>query len=149
MHRAPLQGISVKYENYILACEIVYGQSIMGFSGTDKIPMIKISMAAPMLVPSARKLLENGFVLWNEACLNMLTYESNIQFVLRYMIDADIVGGSWVKCPSDAYSLVPEDQKTSRCQIEGVISYQKLISLGAVGEWDKIAPLRIMSFGML
>ena len=127
MHRAPLQGIHVRYENYVLDAEIVYRQSIMGYSGKEKLPMIKISLAAPMLVPSARKLLEAGFVMWNNVCLNMLTYESNIQFVLRYMIDKDIVGASWIRCPGGTYNIVPKAEQVSRCQIEATIGFVILL----------------------
>lgn len=121
MHQIPLPGIHVKYENYILDTKIVMRRSIMGYHGTKNVPMIKISVAAPMIVPSVRKLLEAGF-LYKNNLLNMLTYESNIQFVLRYMIDVGMVGASWIKCPKTHYSVVPFDEKISRCQIEITIA---------------------------
>ena len=147
MQRAPMQGVHVRYENYILHCEIVHKQSIMGYNPRKTVPMIRISLAAPMLVPSARKLLEAGFVMWRDAPLNMLTYESNVLFVLRYMIDQDLVGASWIQCPAGSYKEVPEASRVSRCQIEAVVGFDKLVSLGAEGEWDGIAPLRVLSFG--
>lgn len=122
MHQVSLPGIYVKYENYILNVSIVHRRSIMGYSGEKNIPFLKISLAAPMIVPGARKLLEAGFLFKNNL-LTMLTYESNIQFVLRYMIDQDIVGASWIKCPAATYSVVPFDEQTSRCQIEVTIAY--------------------------
>ncbi len=34
------------------------------------------------------------------------TYESNVLFVMRYMVDNDIVGASWVELPCGSYSVV-------------------------------------------
>lgn len=34
------------------------------------------------------------------------TYESNVLFVMRYMVDHDIVGASWVELPSGTYTVV-------------------------------------------
>ncbi len=33
----------------------------------------------------------------------MLTFESNVVFVMRYMVDAKIVGANWVTLPAGAY----------------------------------------------
>ena len=51
------------------------------------------------------------------------TFESNIQFALRFMIDKDIVGASWVKCPAGKYKLIDENKKQSQCQIELIMKF--------------------------
>lgn len=78
------------------------------------------------------------------------------------MIDRSIVGCSWITVPAGKYTLTPEP--TSTCQIEVDVAYQihfydqkfvltllrydNFIAHPAEGEWSKIAPLRILSFGM-
>lgn len=47
------------------------------------------------------------------------TYESKINFPLRYMIDNEIVGMSWVEVPKEKYTLMKN--KISHCQIEVTI----------------------------
>jgi DNA polymerase delta subunit 1 len=49
------------------------------------------------------------------------TYESKINFPLRYMIDNEIVGMSWVELPGSKYTLIKH--KISNCQIEVTIKY--------------------------
>lgn len=50
----------------------------------------------------------------------------------------------WVEAPANRYQLV--SNKQSNCQIEAEVSYRDLISHKPVGEWSKMAPLRILSF---
>ena len=51
-------------------------------------------------------------------------------------------------CPNTGFTVVGGNQRQpiSKCQIEFDISYEDLISHPAEGEWQKIAPLRILSF---
>lgn len=51
---------------------------------------------------------------------------------------------SWVEAPATKYRLV--DRKQSNCQIEAEVSYRDLMAHKPVGEWSKMAPLRILSF---
>lgn len=53
---------------------------------------------------------------------------------------------SWVEAPASKYQLVPESQRQSNCQIEAEIDYRDLVAHKPVGEWSKMAPLRILSF---
>lgn len=50
----------------------------------------------------------------------------------------------WVEAPATKYQYV--HNKHSNCQIEAEISYHDLIAHKPVGEWSKMAPLRILSF---
>lgn len=51
---------------------------------------------------------------------------------------------SWVEAPAGRYKLVTDKQ--SNCQIEAEMSYRDLIAHKPIGEWSKMAPLRILSF---
>ena len=53
-----------------------------------------------LCVPLSAAILEQGVPL---DCLDgnaksFQTYESNVLFALRFMVDTDIVGGNWVRC---------------------------------------------------
>ena len=44
-----------------------------------------------------------------------VTYESNLPFALRFMIDNDIVGMQWIKIPQNKYKIRTEQTKVSTC----------------------------------
>ena len=48
----------------------------------------------------------------------MTTFESNIVFVLRFMIDTKVVGMNWIEVPAGKYKITPENKKRSSCQLE-------------------------------
>ncbi|KAG5647896.1 hypothetical protein DXG03_007820 [Asterophora parasitica] len=81
--------------------------------------------------------------LFNDA---VATFESNIAYTLRFMIDTKVVGMNWIEVPAGKYGLVSEGQKSSHCQIEMVVKWNAFISHAPEGTWQKIAPLRILSF---
>lgn len=67
------------------------------------------------------------------------TYESNIPFILRFMIDtgvrvvecflrrgpilSQVVGMNWIEVPAGKYSLLKGNSKKSHCQIELSVRY--------------------------
>lgn len=53
---------------------------------------------------------------------------------------------SWVEAKGGKYKLIPDRERQSNCQIEAECTYLDLIAHEPVGEWSKMAPLRIMSF---
>lgn len=44
-----------------------------------------------------------------------MTYESNVLFALRFMIDCNIVGGNWIELPAGKYKTA---KSSSYCQLE-------------------------------
>jgi DNA polymerase delta subunit 1 len=72
------------------------------------------------------------------------TFESNIEYTLRFMIDADVVGMNWLEAPAGKYKL--REKPTSCCQVELEIEWDQLQSHLPEEQWSKIAPLRILSF---
>ena len=102
-------------------------------------------------------------------------FEANIDFEIRFMVDTGIVGCNWIELPAGKYSLrsqshnlqnvtngvcpntgftIAESGEASgnrlppqtKCQIEIDVSFKDLVSHPVEGEWQKIAPLRILSF---
>lgn len=91
-------------------------------------------------------IVEQGLSLgWLGCTLVGPTYESNIPYALRYMIDSSIVGGSWVELPADKYTLVPPAAQQSHCQLEAHVNFSSVISHPCEGEWSRLAPFRILS----
>ena len=74
------------------------------------------------------------------------TYESNIPFVMRFMVDTHMTGVNWIELPAGKWSLRTRGDHISTSQIECDIFYQDLISHTPEGSWSHIAPLRILSF---
>ncbi|KAJ9506485.1 hypothetical protein QJQ45_019412 [Haematococcus lacustris] len=120
---------------------------------TSKRDFIKIVMALPNLVTPCRSLVEGGLALPSGVHLPACTsYESNVLFAMRFMVDTGVVGGSWVELPAGSYVVLPTPQ--TYCQIEVHVRYDKLIAhpaegkwqpTPAPGEWSRIAPFRVLS----
>lgn len=132
-------------DNYVLSVEIVQKASVRGFHNNELYPFFKITLALPKHVPGARDILENdGVQLPGIGMKTFLTYESNIAFVLRFMIDKGIVGVGWIELKANTY-ILPKTPSSS-CQIEVDVCHDQIIAHKPDGDWIKVAPLRILSF---
>lgn len=84
-----------------------------------------------ILVISFAGILEQGIHIDS---LNMsrtfTTFESNVLFALRFMIDHDVVGGNWVELPAGHHTFQgpSHDHKLSHCQLEAHIHCSKVVS---------------------
>jgi DNA polymerase delta subunit 1 len=61
-------------------------------------------------------ILERGITMEGLGSKSFLTYESNILFALRFMIDCNIVGGNWLEVPAGKYRKAARIM--SYCQLE-------------------------------
>ena len=119
----------------ILEVQQIESASIYGYSKA-KVPFFKVYLPSPRLIPTLRGILERE---------GSTTFESNIPFALRFMIDRNISGCNWIECPSGCYSM--NEKKDSSCQLEVNVAYTKLVSHPPIdGPFSKSAPLRILSF---
>jgi len=75
-----------------------------------------------------------------------ITYESNMPYALRFMIDIGLQGMSWLRIQPGDYKIRPVNERTSNCQIEIDTKFDKIIALPSEGDYLKMAPLRILSF---
>ncbi|CAM9460494.1 unnamed protein product [Chrysoparadoxa australica] len=123
-------------------------QSIFGYHFGQTRDFLKIYVAAPTLVPKVKAIFHAGAV--NTQGFGMVhaptVFESNVPFVLRFMVDTEMQGASWAELPAASYSLRADKDQVSRCQIEADIYYQHIVCHPCEGEWMKMAPLRIISF---
>ena len=153
----------------VLAVEIFQRCSMYGFHYNKMFPFLKITLASPKLVAPARRLISSVNIP-PFGQVSYLSFESNIEFEVRFMVDTGVVGCNWIECPPGKYKLRKPIQYqngmevcpntgfttigkgarggsvTSKCQIELDISWEDFVSHPAEGEWQKIAPLRILSF---
>lgn len=75
----------------VLRVELVHRQSIWGYKPDGaQTHFLKISMALPPLVATARGILEAGLVLGEHGRRTFATYESNIAYVLRLMVSTSL-----------------------------------------------------------
>ncbi|TFK74920.1 hypothetical protein BDN72DRAFT_832633 [Pluteus cervinus] len=138
-----LAGIS----GVVVKVEIIHRRSIMGYMGDNKVPFLTITLTEPRHVPKVRGLFEGGECKFRDLWAGpAATYESNIIFILRFMIDTKLVGMNWVEVPPGKYEVVEGSAKKSACQIEITMRYDAFISHAPDGVWSEIAPLRILSF---
>lgn len=143
-------------QSAVLAVDMVSRESIYGYHGNRKIPFLKITVALPRLIAPAKRLLEQGFTCPGYLQHGFLSYESNIDFEVRFMVDSDVVGCNWIEVPAKKYQLrhrnntsnadIRHPAHTSRCQIELDVSWEDFVSHVPEGEWSKVAPLRILSY---
>jgi DNA polymerase delta subunit 1 len=99
----------------------------------------------PKYISKAKGVLESGsFSMRGYPSLALAPFESNISYVLRFMIDHKVTGANWIELPAGKWRR--RYDKVSTAQIEVDILASDLISHAPDGEWSKIAPLRILSF---
>lgn len=73
---------------------------------------LKIYVAHPKFVASVRTLIERGMKIdpshnhpSGQCCLSETTFESNVLYALRFMIDNEIGGMTWVKIPKGKWEM--------------------------------------------
>jgi len=137
----------------VLSIRVVEKASLMGYH-PQNVKFLKIYVALPKQVATLRNIMEQGITMPGGRQQSFLTYESNIDFVLRFMFDCQIVGCNWIELPQGQYTIRraqgtyhnPALALSSQCQIEADIAYTKLVSHPVENQWQQIAPLRILSF---
>lgn len=72
-------------------------------------------------------ILDRGIQIDGLGMKSFQTYESNIVFALRFMVDRDIVGGNWIEVPTGKYKK--NARTLSYCQLEFHCLYPHLRSL--------------------
>ncbi|KAG5854660.1 DNA polymerase delta catalytic subunit-like [Anguilla anguilla] len=159
LNSAVLKDMRSNKENLsvtVLAVDITRKESMYGYHGNRPLDFLRITMATPRLIAPAKRLLEQGFKFGPFPTQSYASFEANIDFEIRFMVDSDVVGCCWIELPAGKYR-VREDKttgevdsrhpsKVSLCQYEVDVGWTDLVSHPAEGEWQRIAPLRVLSF---
>ena len=76
----------------VQAVDIAMKQSLYGYRGDQKSPFVKVTLGDPKDVPKARSKVETGFSIpgFERICRAETTYESNLAYLLRFMIDRKV-----------------------------------------------------------
>ncbi|CCI41600.1 unnamed protein product [Albugo candida] len=131
----------------IIGLEVVRNlKSIYGFQFDIEMTVWKLYVSMPAFVPKVRTLLENGVSLPDVGFRSYQTYESNVPFLLRFMIDKEIQGCNWLQAAKGMYSMRSAIEKQSSCQLELDVAFTDLNSHAPTGHWSKLAPFRVLSF---
>lgn len=144
-----LESNLAQHQAAIHSVQMVMRENLFGFQGNQKSPYLKITVTDPKFINRLRTAIESGNAnykgLWKVADGGILTFDS-IQYVLRFMIDTKISGMSWVSVNAGKYTVIPERDRHSTCQIEAFCHYRDIIAHPIDGDWAKMAPLRVLSF---
>ncbi|KAI9717254.1 MAG: DNA-directed DNA polymerase delta [Chrysothrix sp. TS-e1954] len=147
--KASLETQLAQPQHAIQSVQVVMRENLFGFQGNQKSPYLKITVTDPKYINRLRTSIESGSAnykgMWSGAEGGIMTFDS-IQYVLRFMIDCNISGMSWVEVPATKYLVMPDRDRHSNCQIEAFVHYRDLVAHPADGEWAKMAPLRVLSF---
>lgn len=152
----------------VMSVEMVQKCSMYGFHSNKLFKFLQVTLALPKFLAPAKRLLENGITLPHSGTKWFQVFETNIEYEIRFMVDNKVLGCNWIECPPGKYRLRGVagyahssadlgnsgfsvygkcgPTPISKCQIELDISYEDFISHPAEGEWQKIAPVRILSF---
>ncbi len=134
---------SGQQNNLVKEIEIVEKTNV--FMYTDKIESyLKIVLYQPKNVATLRDYFEKNLT-YQGIPFERTTYESKINFPLRFMIDRNVVGMSWIRVKHNKYKIINNNDKISHCQIEAWCDVNDVEPLSTQGEYSKIAPLRILS----
>ena len=133
---------------FIRSIELVRDkQSLMYFQEGKTSTFVKVTVTLPNMVATARGIMEKQGVMvpgLYASAMTFQTFESNVLYTLRFMVDGGVVGGNWLELPAGGYKI-RESQKQSMCQYEIDVVYDKVISHPPEGQYSKLAPFRILS----
>ncbi|KAI9631484.1 hypothetical protein KEM48_014308 [Puccinia striiformis f. sp. tritici PST-130] len=120
--------------------------SLWGYTGDSQSPFLQVVLTDFKHLSRVKNAFERGEVNFREMFTACTTFESNIAYTLRFMIDKKVTGMNWLEVPPGSYTLRKDSEKASNCQIELDASSESLISHAPEGEWSKMAPFRVLSY---
>uniref|UniRef100_A0A0G4I0X9 DNA polymerase n=1 Tax=Chromera velia CCMP2878 TaxID=1169474 RepID=A0A0G4I0X9_9ALVE len=138
-------GADKRMRKRVLAVEVMKKESLMHYTGQGASDFFRVTVALPKMVATCRGIIERGLTVKGHR-MPEVSYETNVPFALRFMIDTDVSGGNWCEAVAGKYFMRPPSQHMSSCQIEVDLWYSDLTSHKAEGDWMHLAPLRVLSF---
>ncbi|CAG9858096.1 unnamed protein product [Phyllotreta striolata] len=128
----------------VLMVEQVQGKSLVGYLGDEDKTFAKITVAVPKLVAAAKRIITTVTFYQPLASHTFFTYESNVDFETRFMVDTHILGCCWIELPAGKW-FQRSATSVSRCQIEVDVSWSDFIVHAPEGEWASVAKFRVHS----
>ncbi|KAJ8253632.1 hypothetical protein COCON_G00202440 [Conger conger] len=87
----------------VLAVDVTHKENLYGFRGIQPQDFLRITVATPRLIAAAKRLLEQGFKFGPFPAQKYATFEANIDFEIRFMVDSAVVGCCWIQLPAGRY----------------------------------------------
>jgi DNA polymerase delta subunit 1 len=135
----------VENGKFVVRIERGVGRSMCGYHcGRPLSVFYKFVMAHPAHVAVARDCFEFANSAITERPIK--TYEANVPFELRWMIDKRIHGCQWVRLRKGTYSRVPVYSSKSTAQYELMIHDASGIEPIELATKSGVAPMRILSY---
>lgn len=135
----------------IVSIQLVQKQSVYYYNFNRLDPFFKIVVASPQVTKEAARMLEDGIDLGGVR-YNFALFESKLSHELRFMVDTEIVGCSWVELRGAKWRRRPwhsasgDVEMVSNTQAEFDVEYTDVIAHKPEGEFMDVAPLRVLSF---
>ena len=128
----------------VLRVELESKRNVMGYQPQGPQAFLRVTVVLPNLVTACRTILEQGIEVPGLGQRSFLTFESNVLYTLRFMIDRGIVGGNWLELPAGKYSH-QTGGGVSLCQYNLALNYADLVSYPCEGPHQDVAKLRVLS----
>ncbi len=134
-----------KVEKYVLSMEPVQRRSMCGWHRNGPLQtMYKITMAHPSHVKTARNALE---------CVNravteryIQTFEGNVPFELRYMVDTGMAGCQWLQLKAGTYAVDPGTASVQYELCPNAGYDHSVINAMPIKDFGDLGPMRYLSF---
>ena len=113
-----MRNDQAKMQYGVLKMDMVQKSSIMNYHGGKDFAFIKITVTQPKYIAVAKRLLDQGIQVPGFNTQSFPTFESNLSFDMRFMIDFGVVGANWIELPANKYRIRSVDKHTSHAQLE-------------------------------
>ena len=81
--------------------------SMYGFHFNKLSQFLKITLSSPKLVAPCRRVISST-TLPPLNTVSYVSFESNIEYEIRYMVDSGVVGCNWIDClPGECWVVCP------------------------------------------
>lgn len=133
----------VSASTYILGVEEMQGRTIMGYhKNMPTVNIYKFTVALPAHVAVGRDWLEGANRRLTPE--RIVTYEANVPYELRYMIDRNIHGCEWITIAGGSYFYQSHQRTTSQveiciCDASGIVAHRPEQKGG-------VAPMRFLGY---
>lgn len=110
--------------------------------------VIRATCALPEYVKKCRDILEQGFA-WHQSVRHekLQTYESNIPFVLRFMVDRNMRGMGWIRATANKFRIAHGSDDGCNTSVSLHANYEDLFGTElSDAQWKKVPPMRVLSF---
>lgn len=127
--------------------ELVRAEDLMNYKGAEGARLfVKLTLWSHERLARVRGWFEDERELGG-ACFPRQTFESQIGYPLRFMVDHGLAGMAWVTLPAGCFTVLPAEARVSRCRVELALSAERLVAHAIdEPEFSDIAPLRVLSF---